>query len=123
MTVNLNGTITIGSAANANNALRFTQASDDFSVFNITGPVVLGNNASIGHQGSAGRALVIPTVISDGGSGYSLAINDELGGWGVTSRTVRLTGANTFSGHPRPRASTTPVGNSTMATTTGVGFA
>ena len=99
MTVNLNGIITVGSVTNANNALRVSQASDNFSVFNIPNSVVLGNNASITYQGSSVRPLIISGVISDGGSGYSLAINDELGAWAVTSRTVRLTGANTFSGN------------------------
>ena len=98
MTVNLNGIITIGSAANANNALRISQASDNFSVFNISNSIVLGNNASLSYQGSSVRPLIISAVISDGGSGYSLAVNDELGTWTVTSQTVRLTGANTFSG-------------------------
>jgi fibronectin-binding autotransporter adhesin len=98
LNVNLTGVITIGSATNANNALRLSQASDNFSIINISNSIVLGNNASISYQGSSVRALDIGAVISDGGSGYSLAINDELGGWGVTSRTVRLSGVNSFSG-------------------------
>lgn len=98
MTVNLTGIITIGSAANANNALRISQASDNFSIINISNSIVLGNNASLSYQGSSARQLIISAVISDGGSGYDLAINDELGAWAVTSQTVRLTGANTFSG-------------------------
>lgn len=98
MTVNLNGIITIGSAANANNALRISQASDNFSIINISNSIVLGNNASLSYQGSSVRQLIISAAISDGGSDYSLAINDELGGWGVTSQTVRLLGANTFGG-------------------------
>lgn len=98
MTVNLTGTITIGSTANANNALRITQASDNFSVFNISNAIVLGNNASLSYQGSAVRPLIISAAISDGGMGYSLAINDELGTWNVTSQTIRLTGLSTFSG-------------------------
>ncbi len=98
MTVNLTGIITIGSATNANNALRISQASDNFSLINITNSIVLGNDASLTYQGSSVRSLLISAVISDGGMGYDLAINDELGAWGVTSRTVTLTGANTFSG-------------------------
>jgi len=98
MTVNLNGIITIGSAANANNALRITQASDNFSIINISNSIVLGNNASLSYQGSSVRPLIISALISDGGSDYSLAINDELGAWAVTSQTVRLLGANTFGG-------------------------
>jgi fibronectin-binding autotransporter adhesin len=98
MTVNLSGIITIGSAANANNALRISQASDNFSIINITNSIVLGNNASLSYQGSSVRPLIISAVISDGGIGRSLAINDELGAWAVTSQTIRLLGANTFGG-------------------------
>jgi len=98
MTVNLSGIITIGSATNANNALRISQASDNFSIFNITNSIVLGNNASLSYQGSSVRPLIISAVISDGGLGRSLAINDELGVWSATSQTVRLLGANTFGG-------------------------
>lgn len=99
MTVNLSGIITIGSATNANNALRISQASDNFSIINITNSIVLGNNASLSYQGSSVRPLIISAVISDGGLGRSLAINDELGGWGVNSLTIRLLGANTFGGN------------------------
>lgn len=98
MTVNLSGIITIGSATNANNALRITQASDNFSIFNITNSIILGNNASLSYQGSSVRPLIISAVISDGGLSRSLAINDELGAWAVTSQTIRLLGANTFGG-------------------------
>lgn len=98
MVANLNGVITIGSAANANNALRFSQSSNNFGVINITNSIVLGNNASISYQGTSGRFLDVSAVISDGGSGYNLSLNDELYGWAVTSQTIRLSGANTFSG-------------------------
>ncbi|MEN3940585.1 autotransporter-associated beta strand repeat-containing protein [Prosthecobacter sp. SYSU 5D2] len=98
MTVNLTGVITLGSSNNANNALRISQSSDNFSIINITNSIVLGNDASISYQGSSVRHLEIPAVISDGGNGHSLAINDERGAWTVTSRTVALTGLNTFSG-------------------------
>ncbi len=98
LTVNLNGVVTLGSNANANNALRITQSSDNFSVLNITNSVVLGNDASISYQGNAVRPFEIAGVISETGGARSLAINDELGGWAVTSRTIVLSGANTFSG-------------------------
>lgn len=98
LTVNLNGVVTLGSVANANNALRITQNSDNFSVLNITNSVVLGNDASITYQGNAARPFEITGVISETGGSRSLAINDELGGWTVTSRTIRLSGANTFTG-------------------------
>ena len=37
--------------------------------------------------------------ISDGGTGYGLAVNDDAGGWATTNRTLRLTGLNTFTGN------------------------
>ena len=98
LAVNVNGIVTLGSNTNANNALRITQSSDNFSVLNITNSVVLGNDASISYQGNATRPFEISGVISETGGARSLAINDELGGWGVTSRTIVLSGANTFSG-------------------------
>ncbi|MBA4019031.1 MAG: hypothetical protein C0483_17830 [Pirellula sp.] len=98
MSVNLNGIITLGSTANANNALRFSQATDNFSVFHVTNSIVLGNNASISYQGTAARFLDISAVISETGGSRNLTINDELGGWAVTSRTIRLSGASTFTG-------------------------
>ncbi|MCB1207669.1 MAG: autotransporter-associated beta strand repeat-containing protein [Verrucomicrobiales bacterium] len=98
LTINLNGTVTLGSNANANNALRITQSSDNFSIINLTNSVVLGNDASISYQGNALRPFEISGIISETGGARSLAINDELGGWAVTSRTIRLSGANTFTG-------------------------
>ena len=98
LAINLNGVITLGSNANANNALRITQSSDNFSILNIPNSVVLGNDASISYQGNAVRSFEITGVISETGGSRSLAINDELYAWGVTSRTVRLSGNNTFSG-------------------------
>jgi len=98
LTVNVNGVVTLGSVANANNALRISQSSDNFSILNITNSIVLGNDASISYQGNASRPFEISGIISETGGARSLAINDELGVWAVTSRTIRLSGANTFTG-------------------------
>lgn len=98
MTVNFNGTITLGSGANPNMALRLLSATDNRSLLNLNGPVVLGGNASISTAGSSTRAATISGVISDGGNGFGLTINDDLGGWGQTNQTLLLTGANTFTG-------------------------
>jgi autotransporter-associated beta strand protein len=99
MIVNLTGVITIGSASNANNALRLSQNSDNFSILNISNSIVLANNASISYQGSSVRALDITAVISETGGARNLSLNDELGVWGVTSQAIRLSGANTFTGN------------------------
>lgn len=98
LTVNFNGTVTLGSNTNADNALRLVQNSDNFSILRFTNSFVLGNNASISYAGSAVRPLEISAVISETGGTRSLAINDDLGGWGQTNQVVRLSGANSFSG-------------------------
>ncbi len=98
LVINVDGVVTLGSASNANNALRISQATDNFSILNINNSIVLGNDASISYQGSSVRTLDIGAIISETGGSRSIAINDELGAWAVTSRTVRLSGANTFSG-------------------------
>ena len=96
LAVNLNGIVTIGSAANANNALRILQATDNFSVIDFTDSVVLGNHASISVSGSTTRSATISGIIS---GAYDLTVNDDLGGWAQTNRALRVTGANTFSGN------------------------
>lgn len=98
LTINLNGVITLGSAGNANMALRLNQNTDNFSVLNITNSIVLGNDASISYAGSTVRPMEIAAVISETGGARALTINDDLGGWGQTNPTVRLSGANTFTG-------------------------
>ncbi len=99
MTVNLNGVVTLGSAGNANMGLRLFQATDNFSVINITNSVVLGNNASISVGGSTTRPAIISGVISDGGLARTLTVNDDQGAWAQTNTTLRLSGANTFTGN------------------------
>lgn len=97
MVVNLNGTLKLG-GTNANMALRLLPQTDNFSVLNINGPVILGGNASISTAGSTTRAATISGIISELGGSFGLTINDDLGGWGQTNQTLRLTGANTFTG-------------------------
>lgn len=97
-TVDQNGVVTLGSGGTG--ASMRVYLSDAFSKLNITtGGVTLGGNSSISVGGDAAGVATISGVISDGGSGYSLAVNDDAGGWGTTNRTVRLTGLNTFTGN------------------------
>ncbi len=98
LVINLNGVITLGSTTNASNALRLVQSTDNFSVLNITNSIVLGNDASISYIGSTIRPQEISAVISETGGSRTLSINDDLGGWNQTNQTVRLSGANTFTG-------------------------
>jgi autotransporter-associated beta strand protein len=95
--VDQNGAVALGSGGTGGNVRIFL--SDAFSKLNITGGVTLGGNSSISVGGDAAGVAIISSVISDGGSGYGLAINDDAGGWGTTNRTVRLTGSNTFTGN------------------------
>lgn len=95
--VDQNGLVSLGAGGTGGN-LRVYLA-DAFSKMNITGGVTLGGNSSISVGGDALGVLEISSVISDGGSGYALAINDDFGGWGTTNRTARLTSLNTFSGN------------------------
>ena len=97
--VNVFGQVTLGSAANANNALRLLQNADNFSIIVLKGGVVLGNNASISTSGSATRDTVIDTVgISETLVGSVLSINDDQGGWNQTNRTLAINVASTYTG-------------------------
>lgn len=91
------GAVTLGSGGTGA-SVRFFLA-DAFSKVNLSGGVTLGGNSSISVANNAAHLLTINSVISDGGSGYSLAINDDAGGWGQTNAAARLTGLNTFSGN------------------------
>lgn len=95
--VNQNGGVTLGSGGTG--ATMRVALVDTLANLNITGGVTLGGSSSISVSNSAARLLTISGVISDGGSGYSLAINDDAGGWAQTNGIVRLTGLNTFSGN------------------------
>lgn len=96
-TVDQNGAVTLGSGGTGGNVRIYL--SDAFSKLNITGGVTLGGSSSISVGGDAAGVATISSVISDGGSGYGLAVNDDAGGWGTTNRTLRLTGLNTFTGN------------------------
>ena len=95
--VDQSGLVTLGSGGTGGNVRIFL--ADAFSKLNITGGVILGGNSSISVGGDAAAVATISSVISDGGSGYGLAVNDDAGGWGTTDRTLRLTGLNTFTGN------------------------
>lgn len=96
--VNQNGQVNIGSGGIGANA-RFT-VNDAATQLNIIGNVVLGGNSSISVDGGdADSFTTISGVISEGGSGYSLAINNDAGGWAVGNDIIRLTGLNTFTGN------------------------
>ena len=94
--VNQNGVVTLGSAGTGGTLRVFLTETQ--SRFNLVGGVTLGGNSSISVANNAARILTINSVISDGGSGYSLAINDDAGGWAQTNGTVRLDVANTYTG-------------------------
>ncbi|MCB1228570.1 MAG: autotransporter-associated beta strand repeat-containing protein [Verrucomicrobiales bacterium] len=96
-TVNQDGVMTLGSGGTGG-TVRFYLA-DAYSKLNINGGVVLGGTSSISVGGDATGVVVIPSVISDGGSGYGLNVNDDAGGWNTTDRTLRLLGLNTFTGN------------------------
>lgn len=98
-TVNQNGSVALGSGGTG--AILRVALPDQLAKFNIAGNVLLGGNSSISVSNSAARLFTISGVISDGGNGYGLAINDDAGGsgWAQTNGVVRLTGANTFTGN------------------------
>ncbi|OYW31547.1 MAG: hypothetical protein B7Z47_00745 [Chthoniobacter sp. 12-60-6] len=96
--INQNGVVNLGSGG-VGATVRFNLA-DVASKLNLTGGVVLGGNSSISVEGGNLNSFVtISGIISDGGSGYSLAVNDDQGAWAVTNTFLRLTGLNTFSGN------------------------
>ncbi len=96
-TVNQNGQVTLG--AGGVGATMRVALVDDRAKLNLSGGVVLGGNSSISVSGAAPRVLTINSIISDGGSGYSLAINDDAGSWAQTNGIVQLSALNTFSGN------------------------
>ncbi len=94
--VDQTGAIAIGSGGTG--ASVRVWLADDFSKATFSGGVTLGGNSSISAGGAAGRLLAITGLITDGGNNYSLAINDDAGGWGATNGIVRITGNNTYTG-------------------------
>lgn len=107
--VNQNGAITLGSGGTGGNVRVFL--ADDSSKVNFSGGVTLGGNSSISVGSAATRLLTISSVINDGGNNYSLAINDDAGGWGVTNGTVRMDAANTYTGGTVLASGTLILGN------------
>jgi fibronectin-binding autotransporter adhesin len=96
--VDQNGAITLGAGGTGATVRLFL--ADAASAITLSGAVTLGGNSSISVAGGDADSLLnISSVISDGGSGYALAINDDAGGWAQTNTIVRLMGANTFSGN------------------------
>lgn len=95
-TLNQNGLVTLG-AGGVGASMRVA-LPDAFATMNITGGINLGGNSSISVSNAAARLLTISGIIDDGANSYSLAINDDAGGWGQTNGTVRLEGANTYDG-------------------------
>jgi autotransporter-associated beta strand protein len=96
--VDQNGAVTLGAGGTGASVRLFL--ADAASAITLSGAVTLGGNSSISVAGGDADSLVhISSVISDGGSGYSLAINDDAGAWAQTNTIVRLTNLNTFSGN------------------------
>jgi autotransporter-associated beta strand protein len=92
--VTQSGQVTLG----AGSAARFNLA-DEGSRLNITGGVVLSGNASISTEGGTDADSLV-TISGTGISGTgNLAINDEAGGWAVTSTRLAITAASTFTGN------------------------
>jgi autotransporter-associated beta strand protein len=96
--VDQNGAVTLGTGGTGASMRVFL--ADVASAVDITGGVTLGGNSSISVAGGDADSLLhISSVILDGGSGYSLAINDDAGAWAQTNTIVRLSNLNTFSGN------------------------
>jgi autotransporter-associated beta strand protein len=92
-TINQTGLTTIGAGA----AMRVFLA-DAASALNI-GDVSLTGIGSISVAGGDADSFVtILGLISDGGGGFGLDVNNDLGGWAQTNTLLRLNGLNTFSG-------------------------
>ena len=95
-TINQNGTSTFGSAGTG--ASLRVLLNDAYMKYNMTGGVTLGGSSSISVANTADRLMTISGIISDGGNGYALALNDDAGVWNQTNGIIRLSGTNTFSG-------------------------
>jgi autotransporter-associated beta strand protein len=87
------GALTLGAGSIA----RFTLA-DAASNIVLTGGVVLGGDASFSVNGGDADSLVTIADLGISGSG-NLAINDEAGGWGITSGRLAINVASTFIGN------------------------
>jgi autotransporter-associated beta strand protein len=91
-TATLTGPVSLG----VGSALRIYLSDGIQSPLNMTGDVALAGPGSISLSGAGtGGTAIFSGVIS---GAHALAINDDLGGWAQTNRTIRLSGINTFSG-------------------------
>lgn len=108
-TVNQNGLVTLG--ASGTGASVRVALPDAFATMNITGGITLGGNSSISVSNAATRLLTISSIINDGANSYSLAINDDAGGWAQTNGTVLLDAANTYDGGTFLASGTLILGN------------
>jgi autotransporter-associated beta strand protein len=88
------GDLTLGGAGGTGELRVFM--SNDAATATFTGDVVLANNGLIGTQSAATRVAEFSGVISESGGARTLTINDAT--WGGTAGTVRLSGANTYTG-------------------------
>jgi autotransporter-associated beta strand protein len=92
-TINQTGMTTIGAGA----AMRvFLQ--DAASALNLSDVTLSGTGSISVAGGDANSFVTISGVVSDGGGGFGLNVNDDLGGWAQTNTFLRLDGANTFTG-------------------------
>ncbi len=113
-TVNQNGAVNL----NEGSIARFTL--DAGSALNLNGGVVLNGNASLSTQGGTGATNLL-TISGISGNG-SIAFNDEVGvggNWGVTSRTINITGASTFTGNSSLNEGTLGLGHKDALNGTG----
>jgi autotransporter-associated beta strand protein len=88
------GPVSLGAAS----GLRWFLADGANATSELTGGVTLNGDASISVGGGAGAVAIISSVIAESGGSWGLAVNDDLGGWATTNRTLRLTAPNTFTG-------------------------
>ena len=82
-------------------ALRVSTVNATFA-----GPITLTGNTGFYLQNHAGGAMTVSGVISDGGNGYSLAINNQF------TNPITLSGANTYTGATSLNQGTLKLSNS-----------
>ena len=88
------GGVTLGGAGGSGE-LRVV-GGNDAATATLTGGVVLANDGMLSVRNATLRLMHVDSVISETGGARNLRINDAA--WGGTPGTVRLTGANTFTG-------------------------
>lgn len=80
----------------------------------FTGPITLTGNSGLFLQGNAGGVMTVSGVISDGGNGYTLAINNQ------NSNPMTLSGQNTYTGATTINSGTLVVNGSISGSSTTV---